>query len=75
MIRSPHTPFSPAKENNMAFGNRLIASMERGGLRGTAALWGASTVFCYVLGEVLEPQSGSLPARDDLEVMDNDYYP
>jgi TetR/AcrR family tetracycline transcriptional repressor len=44
----------------MAFGNRLIASMERGGLRGTAALWGASTVFCYVLGEVLEPQSGSL---------------
>jgi TetR/AcrR family transcriptional regulator, tetracycline repressor protein len=52
--------------NNMAFADRLIGSMERGGLHGTAALWGASTVFCYVLGEVLEQQSSTLQAVDEV---------
>ena len=49
-----------AQQNNMTFADRLIMSMERGGLTGTAALWGASTVFCYVLGEVLEQQSSTV---------------
>jgi TetR/AcrR family transcriptional regulator, tetracycline repressor protein len=56
-----------SQHNNMAFADRLIGSMERGGLHGTAALWGASTLFCYVLGEVLEQQSSTLQAVDEVD--------
>lgn len=45
-----------AQQNTLAFADRMIEAAQGNGLHGRAALWSATTVFCYVLGEVLEQQ-------------------
>lgn len=45
-----------ARHNTLALADRMVDVAHRHGLRGERALWTATTVFCYVLGEVLEQQ-------------------
>lgn len=56
-----------AKRHTLAFAERLVGVMRRAGFSGAAALWAASTVFCYVLGEALEQQGQSEGALDKLD--------
>ncbi|MFD4255400.1 TetR/AcrR family transcriptional regulator C-terminal domain-containing protein [Amycolatopsis thermoflava] len=48
-----------AKRNNLSFVDTLVGCMRDSGLPGEPALWAASTVFCFVLGEALEQQGAS----------------
>lgn len=45
-----------AKRNNLSFVDNLVGCMQDAGLPAEAALWSASSVFCFVLGETLEQQ-------------------
>ncbi|GAB3569206.1 TetR/AcrR family transcriptional regulator C-terminal domain-containing protein [Amycolatopsis endophytica] len=45
-----------AKRNNLSFVDTLVGCMRDARLPGETALWSASTVFCFVLGEALEQQ-------------------
>lgn len=45
-----------AKRNNLSFVDTLVGCMRDAGLPGKSALWAASSVFCFVLGETLEQQ-------------------
>ncbi|WP_234802354.1 TetR/AcrR family transcriptional regulator C-terminal domain-containing protein [Mycolicibacterium fortuitum] len=63
-----------AKRANLTFVDTLVGCIQAGGLTRERALWAASSLFCYVLGEVLEQQGaggGELETLEDvLEVGD-----
>ncbi len=48
-----------AKRANLTYVDSLVGCMHNAGLTGEHALWAASSVFCFVLGEVLEQQGAS----------------
>lgn len=48
-----------AKRANLTFVDTLVGSVQAGGLAREPALWAASSLFCYVLGEVLEQQGAA----------------
>lgn len=48
-----------AKHANLTYVDSLVGCMHNAGLESEHALWAASSVFCYVLGEVLEQQGAS----------------
>lgn len=62
-----------ARQNTMAFADRLIGTMEEAGFQGALALWSTTTIFCYVLGETLEQQGssgGAVAALREIEAKD-----
>ncbi|TVY06477.1 TetR family transcriptional regulator [Mycolicibacterium porcinum] len=48
-----------AKRANLTFVDTLVGSVQAGGLAREPALWAASSLVCYVLGEVLEQQGAA----------------
>ncbi|WP_235654156.1 TetR/AcrR family transcriptional regulator C-terminal domain-containing protein [Mycolicibacterium houstonense] len=65
-----------AKRANLTFVDTLVGCIQAGGLTRERALWAASSLFCYVLGEVLEQQGASGGEIETLEgVVDAGDYP
>lgn len=64
-----------AKRANLTFVDTLVGSIQAGGLARERALWAASSIFCYVLGEVLEQQGAAGGETETLEgvVQSGDY--
>lgn len=56
-----------AKRANLTFVDKLVGSIQAGGLTCEHALWAASSLFCYVLGEVLEQQGAGGGELETLE--------
>ncbi len=56
-----------AKRANLTFVDTLVGSIQAGGLVREHALWSASSLFCYVLGEVLEQQGAAGGETETLE--------
>ncbi|MBU9763830.1 TetR family transcriptional regulator [Mycobacterium sp. TNTM28] len=56
-----------AKRANLTFVDTLVGGVQAGGLTGERALWAASSLFCYVLGEVLEQQGAAGGETEMLE--------
>ncbi|MEW2481452.1 TetR/AcrR family transcriptional regulator C-terminal domain-containing protein [Mycobacterium sp. NPDC049093] len=56
-----------AKRANLTFVDTLVGSTRAGGLAREYALWAASSLFCYVLGEVLEQQGAAGGETETLE--------
>lgn len=57
-----------AKRANLSFVDSLVGNVRAGGLAREHALWAASSLFCYVLGEVLEQQGATGGETEMLEV-------
>ncbi len=55
-----------AKRNNLSFIDSLVGCMQDSGLPGESAMWAASSVFCFVLGETLEQQGADGSEADIL---------
>lgn len=65
-----------AKRANLTFIDTLVGSVQAGGLAREHALWAASSLFCYVLGEVLEQQGAAGNETETLEgVLRSGDYP
>lgn len=65
-----------AKRANLTFVDTLVGSIQAGGLVREHALWSASSLFCYVLGEVLEQQGAAGGETETLEaVVRAGHYP
>ncbi|WP_234711877.1 TetR/AcrR family transcriptional regulator C-terminal domain-containing protein [Mycolicibacterium setense] len=56
-----------AKRANLTFVDTLVGSIQAGGLAHERALWAASSLFCYVLGEALEQQGAAGGETETLE--------
>ncbi|OMC39041.1 TetR family transcriptional regulator [Mycobacterium sp. GA-1841] len=56
-----------AKRANLTFVDTLVGRIQAGGLTHERALWAASSLFCYVLGEVLEQQGAAGGETETLE--------
>lgn len=65
-----------AKQHNLTFIDNLVACTRASGLTDEHALWAASSVFCFVLGEALEQQGATGSELDTLKgVARPDRYP
>lgn len=65
-----------AKRANLTYTDSLVGCMQDAGLVHEHALWAASSVFCFVLGEVLEQQGATGGETSTLEgVVDAGDYP
>lgn len=64
-----------AKRANLTFVDTLVGSIQAGGLARERALWAASSLFCYILGEVLEQQGAAGGEAETLDgvVQTGDY--
>lgn len=56
-----------ARQNTMAFADRLLGILKNAGFRNAQALWATTTLFCYVLGETLEQQGSADGAIEALQ--------
>lgn len=56
-----------ARQNTMAFADRLLGILHSAGFPNIQALWATTTVFCYVLGETLEQQGSTQGALEALQ--------
>lgn len=65
-----------AKRAYLTFIDTLVGSVQAGGLAHEHALWAASSLLCYVLGEVLEQQGAAGGETETLEgVLRSGDYP
>lgn len=65
-----------AKRANLTYVDTLVGCMQGGGLVRENALWAASSLFCFVLGEALEQQGAGGGELETLEgVLDEGDYP